>query len=154
MWGSVSASRRIRQMRGCSQEAPRKKVYSVAYKPSPWTDLNWQRSNMILAFKFPFVCSERLWQQSTAPRTGIKINITSFKYLWAHCFPFIPFTDFLFLLTILSHFCRTGGTGVKLMWWNTTGISLWAICFSVMATLSLSSAWLWAFCCDWGHTAN
>lgn len=34
---------------------------------------------------------------------------------------------------------KTGGTGVKLMWWKTTGISLWAICFAVMAALSLLS---------------
>lgn len=55
-----------------------------------------------------------------------------------------PFPHFSFLLpvSVLSHFWETGSTGVKLMWWKTTGISLWAICFAVMATFSPLSVFL------------
>lgn len=104
-----------------------------------------------ISFRDILIClfTRQLWQQSLAPGTGLEINIASFMYLSARCFlpPFIPtisfilFSYFLLFLPvfILSHFWKTGSTGVKLMWWKTTGISLWAICFAVMATLSLLS---------------
>lgn len=96
---------------------------------------------------FSFVCSKRqLWQQSLAPGAGLEINIASFLYHWAHCLlplhyllhPPLFFTAFSFCsLSPSCHiFWKTGGTGVKLMWWKTTGISLWDICFAIMATLA------------------
>lgn len=105
-----------------------------------------------ISFSDILIClfTRQLWQQSLAPGTGLD-NIASFMYLSTRCFlsPFTPAISFIppFLLPlffflpvfILSHFWKTGSTGVKLMWWKTTGISLWAICFAVMATLSLLS---------------
>lgn len=84
---------------------------------------------------------------SLAPGAGleinIEINIAILVHLQAHCFvslhylPHPPFFPPFFLpVSILSHFWKTGSKGVKLMWWKTTGISLWAICFAVMGTPS------------------
>lgn len=113
----------------------------------------------ILALEiFSFVCSpdssdSAHSRQERASRLTLPASCTSrlvvfflLSISFIHFF-FLP-TSFVFLpVSILSHFCRkkkkkkrkTGGTGVKLMWWKTTGISLWAICFAVMAALSLLS---------------
>lgn len=85
----------------------------------------------------------QLWQQSLAAETGIEINIASWMCILARCFlplHYLPHPFFSSLLFPPScHISeKSGSTGVKLMWWKTTGISLWAICFALMATLSRS----------------
>lgn len=78
--------------------------------------------------------TRRLWPQSLAAGTSLEINIAGFMYIQARCccLPLhylrhpLTFSFFPLSVSILSYFWKTGGTGVKLMWWKTTGISLWA----------------------------
>lgn len=102
----------------------------------------------ILALEiFSFVC---LWDSYDSNRShkeqALRLTLPAlciselnvfflFTIYFIHFFPLFLFFSPL-PVSILSHFWKTGGTGVKLMWWKTTGISLWAICFAVMATLS------------------
>lgn len=111
----------------------------------------------ILALEiFSFVCSpdssdSAHSRQERASRLTLPASCTSRLVVFLpplyllHPFFFSPhflrFPPCLHLVTFLQKKKKrkTGGTGVKLMWWKTTGISLWAICFAVMAALSLLS---------------
>lgn len=121
-----------------STELPKELLYCSSKLRGGWTIL----SVRILALKiFSFVWSWDSYDSNHLHQEGgLEINIASFMYLRASCFnplhylPFFPLFPFPLRLHLVT-FVKNCGTGVKLMWWKTTGVSLWAICFAVMATL-------------------
>lgn len=114
-----------------SNKLPKELLYCSSKLRGGWTILPVR----ILALKiFSFVCSWDSYDSNHSHQErGLEINIASFMYLRASCFPPLHYPPFFLLFPFplrlhLVTFLKNCGTGVKLMWWKTTGVSLWAIC--------------------------